>query len=202
MSLADLLEDFCTTASGNRIVAQGGAMPADQAETLRLAAFEDGYKAGWDDATNTSNETQARISSLFAQNMQDLSFTYHEAVAHVSKALKPVFRQIVGSVLPELTQGALCLQIAERLEEQVNRNLHPDVRIQVSREDEAAARRLLDRDFGFPVSVGAVPELVAGQAEMSFGDEEVTIDLNGAVDDIREILAGFSHENERILANG
>lgn len=84
-------------------------------EEARLAAFESGYKAGWDDAAAAEAAEQTRIGAELGRNLQALSFTYHEARAEVLRALAPLFEDMVGKLLPQAARAALPALVTERL---------------------------------------------------------------------------------------
>ena len=75
---------------------------AGQAETLvldtgaledaKLASFESGYSAGWEDAAAAQADDQTRVSADLARSLQSLTFTYHEARNHVLKAIEQIGR--------------------------------------------------------------------------------------------------------------
>lgn len=199
MTLVTLLEDFGTAKS------QPATSPPSapvQDDATRLAVFEDGFKAGWDDAMSAQNEDAHRISSQFAQNLQDLSFTYHEAVAHVTKSLRPVLTQTVGILLPKIAFQSIGSQIIEQIDTLIQSSAQPNVKILTSAEDHDAISSLLDRDVGFPVTCEVNLDLTSGQAEMVFDDGEVSIDCQEALDQITALFDGFVFENERSLVNG
>mgnify|MGYP003515970463 CR=1 FL=1 len=52
----------------------------------RLEAYEQGYRAGWEDAAAAHAEDQRRIRVDLARSLQALGFTYQEARAHVLKS--------------------------------------------------------------------------------------------------------------------
>ena len=76
------------------------------AEDARLASFEDGYKAGWDDAIAAQDKETARIRADFARSLEDLGFTYTEAHRHVLNAIEPLLRDMVCKVMPRMAHRA------------------------------------------------------------------------------------------------
>ena len=58
-------------------------------EDEKLAAYDTGYRAGWDDANAAQSDDQTRMKADLARNLQTLGFTYHEARTHILKALWP-----------------------------------------------------------------------------------------------------------------
>ena len=199
MTLMTLLEDF-GTAKAKPSPSAPAAPALDDAS--RLAVFEDGFKAGWDDAMSAQNDDAHRISSQFAQNLQDLSFTYHEAVAHVTKSLRPILSQTVGILLPKIASRSIGPQIIEQIDTLIQSSAQPNVKILTSAEDFEAVSSLLDREVGFPVTCEVNPDLATGQAEMVFDDGEIRIDCQEALAQITALFDGFVFENERILAHG
>ena len=48
-------------------------------EEAKLAAFEKGYTAGWEDAVAAQDDEVAELRADLGRNLQALSFSYHEA---------------------------------------------------------------------------------------------------------------------------
>ena len=92
------------------VVTQLGAI-----EEAKLAAYEQGYKAGWDDAAAAQSEDQTRIRADLARNLQQLSFTYQEARAHILKAVEPLLEEMVNRRLPDTARETLAPLVLERM---------------------------------------------------------------------------------------
>ena len=80
-------------------------------EDQQLQAFEKGYQAGWDDAVKAQADSIAKVSAEFGQNLQDMSFTYHEALSKLTLSIQPVLAEIIDKLLPSLAQKTLGPQI-------------------------------------------------------------------------------------------
>ena len=107
-----VLEDFGGPLDALTAAGRGAALPEEQ----RLAAFEDGYQAGWDDAARALSESHQKLSADLAQNLGDLAFTFHEARAHVLKGVEPLLRQMVSRILPDVARHALPGLVVEMLQ--------------------------------------------------------------------------------------
>ncbi|WP_368484348.1 ABC transporter ATP-binding protein [Pseudooceanicola sp. HF7] len=197
--IAMILEDF---GAPRRAPAATPAMSEEELETIRLEAFENGYKAGWDDAAKAMKEEQGHITSDFARNLQDLSFTYHEAHSHVLAAIRPLLNDVIDTVVPELARETLALRVKDQLEELATRKAAQRVEIVVVQDHVPVIEALLEEDFGFPLSVTADDTLSEGQVFLRFGEEETEIDLAAVTDGIRQAVEGFFTEQERKVQNG
>ena len=173
MSIAHLLESF---EHADRDESRPIAMSELTLEEEKLEAFERGYKAGWEDAAKAQVEDRSRVTSDLAKNLQEMSFTYHEAYGHLARALRPVLDQIVGAVLPDLAQKSLGPRIAEQLSDLAADAGKQDVEIVVAPRNADLVERLLERDTGFPVKLIKEPSLGDGQVFLRFGDGERQID--------------------------
>ncbi|WGW04339.1 FliH/SctL family protein [Tropicibacter oceani] len=200
-ALRQLFEDF------------GGAAPTVPVETApafneadlegqRLEAFENGFKAGWDDAIKAQSDDKTRISSSFGQHLQDLSFTYHEACSQVMNAMTPLLNEMVNVLLPGMARATIGAHIVEKLHEMSREIGTLEVQIAVSPGNVEAVSGLLEEDFGFPVRLIEDSTLADEQADIRFGKTEKQIDLGELVRSVSEAIAGFAHENQRKLANG
>lgn len=200
MQLADFLEDFEGQKPPSAMAVPTG--PLIDIEGEKLESFEEGYRAGWDDAIKAQSDDRTRISSDFAQNLQDLSFTYHEAYTQVLNAMTPLLEEMVHSVLPKLAHGALGLHIVEQLRNQSRDIGALDVEIVVAPACIEAVKSSLTQDFGFPLQLVEDETMAEGQADIRFGSHEQRIDLSEILAGVDQALKGFVHENQRKIANG
>ncbi|CUH79124.1 hypothetical protein [Tropicibacter naphthalenivorans] len=200
-ALRQLLEDFSAAAPSAGAQEAGGVNEAEL-EGHKLEAFENGYRAGWDDAVKAQSEDKARISSGLSQHLQDLSFTYHEAYSQVMNGMTPLLNEIVNALLPALARETLGQHIAEHLKEMAQQIGSMDVYIAVSPQNMDAVSPLLEQDFGFPIQVVADDTLAEEQADIRFGETEKQVDLGDLIASVTEAVAGFAHDNRRKIANG
>lgn len=198
-ALADLLEDFGTGPAHAGAMIQ---MNEDEHEAMRVDAFEQGYKAGWDDAIKTQSEDQSRISSDLAQNLQDLSFTYHEAYSQVVEGMAPLLNDMIESLLPTLARDALGLHVVEMLQDLTLTQSAQSVEVVVAPANRAAIAPLLSGDFKMPVTLTDDPQLAEGQADIRFGQIERRVDLAAVLNNIQEALQGFMQDNRKEVVNG
>ncbi len=198
MSISHLLEDFGTQSAGRPSI----AMTDVSLEEQRLESFEQGYKAGWDDALKAQNNTAVQISEEFARNLQDLSFTYREAYAHILKSMNPLLSQIVETVLPEMAQKTLGLRVIEQLQEMVKATGDTGIEVRVSCANQSAVASLLKQEFGFPVAIKDDASLSDTQALLRFDETEKQIDLGEVLSGIGQAVSGFFHEHQKEVVNG
>lgn len=171
-------------------------------EGQKLESFENGYKAGWEDAIKAHADDQNRLASDFTQNLQDLSFTYHEAYSQVLGAMTPLLDQMVKVLLPSLAREALGLHILDQLQEQCRSAGSPTVEVLVSPSNHSAVAKLMEQDFGYPLRLIEDEMLGDGQADIRFGETEQQIDLTSVLEGIEQAVKGFVYENNRKLAHG
>ena len=179
--LAEVLEDF---GSAVATPATPAALHDDGAiEAARLEGFDTGYRAGWDDAIKTQNDDHARIASDFAQNLQDLSFTYHEAYSQVLNGISPLLEDVVGKLLPGTLRDTLGLHISDQLGAMAREIGALEVQIAVAPGNAETVTPLIEQDFGFPLTLVEDDTLTDGQADIRFGETEKQIDLSGLLSD-------------------
>ncbi|SFQ04521.1 flagellar assembly protein FliH [Roseivivax halotolerans] len=175
-------------------------LPPDELEKRDLANFDQGYRSGWDDAVRTMEEENTRIKSDFAQNLQDLSFTYHEAYSHILAAMTPLLDEIVGAILPAALQGTLGAHVAARMGEVAAEIGNLNVRVAVSPTELSLVEPLADNITDFPVEVVADGSLAAGQADIRFSETvEERLDLSEIAEEIRTAIAGFCSDTRRAV---
>jgi len=203
IALHDFLEDF-GSAVGAAALAEPAGPVVDEAEVegMKLESFENGYRAGWDDAVKAQSDDKTRISSAFGQHLQDLSFTYHEASRQVMNSMTPLLHEIVASLLPEVARASLGQHIVEQLQNMAEELGELEVVVAVSPNNVEAVQPLLQGDFGFPVELTADDTLLEEQADIRLGDTEKQIDLGDLVASVSEAIQGFTHDNRRKVEHG
>ncbi|WP_101067128.1 FliH/SctL family protein [Roseovarius salinarum] len=195
MTLARLLEDFgavpaSTAASGNET----------DLEEYRLEAFEEGYRAGWDDSAAAQAQREDHVAADLAANLQRLSFTYHEAHAHILESIGPLMTEMAETVLPRLAHETLGARIVEIAQSAIRETPGAPVVIVISDTDRAALEKALPDDPGFPVSIREDPDLPSGQVGLNLGNSELEIDLDAVLAGIQHAVSDFFSEQQEQTA--
>lgn len=195
MSIEHLLEDF----GGPRQPTQPCAAVPDEEEieTRRLAAFEEGYQAGWDDSVQAHTKDKLRVTSDLAQNLLDMSFTFNEAYAHLFRELRPLLKEVVDKLLPEMMRRAIGPRVIEELQKAATDNLSGNVHVVVSPGDVGLVEHLVGQQDSFPVSVRGDATLAEGQAQLSLAHREIEINLDEMISEISAALDAFTHDLQK-----
>jgi len=183
------LEVFDTVSA-----ADGSLQPLVEAtavEEAKVASFEQGYSAGWDDAVSAQQGDQTRIRADLARNLQSLAFTFQDARSHVLQAIRPLILEMVDRLLPEVAHEALAPTVLEALspladdlaDAPLTLVLNPAVRGQV--ED------LVAQATGLPMVIEEEPSLPEGQVYIRFGPTETKVDLTQVTADIAIAVRAF-----------
>ncbi len=178
------LEVFETpqAASSTTVVTDVGAL-----EETKLASYEQGYSAGWEDATAAQAGDQTQIRADLARNLQTLSFTYHDARAHVLRAIEPVFEKVLLQILPEMAREAIAPMVLETLMPLTETMADAPVSLVLNPASRMAVEGLLEQATGLPITITEEPSLGAGQVYLRLGATETQIDLDRVTS---EILCG------------
>lgn len=182
------LEVFdCGDSQGNAtVVTDASAM-----EEARLAAYEQGYTAGWDDAAAAEAEDQSRLRSDLARNLQALGFTFEEARGHVLRALEPLLVQMTTQLLPALAREALASVVAETLLPLAQAATETPVMLVLNPAARPAVEPLLADVTSLPITIVEEPTLSEGQVYLRLGDVETQVNLDRAIETIAAALRGF-----------
>lgn len=189
----------------SRIAADGTAQPLVEASALeeaKIASFEQGYSAGWEDAAAAQQGDQSRIRSDLARNLQSLAFTFQDARGHVLQAIRPLILEMTNRLLPEVAHEALAptvlavlMPIAERLADApLVLVLHPAARDSVE--------GLLAQATGLPIVIEEEPSLGEGQVYIRLGTSETKVDLTEATADITAAVRAYFSLTNQETAHG
>lgn len=171
-------------------------------EAARLAGYETGYQAGWDDATKADDNERERIGAEFARNLQDLGFTFHEARSHVMQSLEPLLASMVNKVLPSLVSNTIGQVIVEEILPLAADAADCPIEVVTYPAGHATLEEFLSQNISVPLSIVEEDTLAEGQVYIRMGRTEKQIDLSGAVQRIGEAIAGLYEINEKAVENG
>ena len=193
------LEEFDLTSPALAAAPAPAATPSDLSEGDRLAAYEEGYQAGWDAAAKAQSEDQQRIGAEFARNLQEMSFTFHEARAHVIQAMEPLLEELVNTVLPGLISDAFVSTVQEELRPLIADSADAPVELVVGPGGRAILEGQIEGTAAAAIRLIEEPSLTEGQAYLRIGKTERRIDLSGALDRVRASVSALFELNERTL---
>jgi len=197
MSITHLLEDFGETRQ-----AAPETITDVSLEEERLAAFETGYQAGWDDAVKAQTEDARRITADLAQNLQDLRFTFEEAHGAVMQALRPLLLQMMTTILPRLAQESLAPRIAEMLHDLARDQGRLGIGIACSPDDATRLAHLIGDDPAIGATLTEDDTLGPGQVSLRFGEAEHEIDLGEVLGGIDATIRGFFEQHQTEAQQG
>ena len=198
MTIAPFLEDFGPAT-------RAPATPDDMEVALedqRLAVFEQGYRAGWDDALAAQDKADARASEAFAAALEDLSFPYREALARMIANTAPVIQAIVHQVAPRLLADSLSHIVWEEVETVLRDTSFTRVELVA-----APSRIALLSKTGASapgIEIALVPDDSLGPDRILFrvGPMERQIDFSHIVPRLQQAVAAFEHQSKDEKTHG
>ncbi|MCV2887483.1 ABC transporter ATP-binding protein [Ruegeria aquimaris] len=195
MSIAHLLEDFEINLMDPALVR---LIDEDGLEEIRLTAFEEGYSAGWDDAVQARTEDNGRITAALARNLEDLSFTYNEALTQMSLSLEPMFASLMSTVLPGTMDKSFTHHIVEQLKSMAQDQVAQPALLIVPSGVGAVLKPVLDQEFSFPVQLVEEASLPDGQACLRIGTQERDVDCSSILTSISEAMESFLYQAKEV----
>lgn len=202
ISVAELLEDFGRPAVAAEPAATGPTIDEATLEARRVDAYEDGYRAGWEDSAKAQTADRAALTSTLAQSLGDLSFTYQEAYGAMMAAVSPLLEDMVAKLLPDLARQTLGAHVVEQLRQRAADIAGLEVEIAVSSGCADAVAPLLEGEFTFPIRLVEDDTLAPEQADIRFAETESQIDLSDVLSAFTAVVEGFAEDTRRKIANG
>ena len=177
--------------------ASGGTVVLDvlALEESKLASYDQGYSAGWEDAVAAQTEDQGRLRADLGRHLQALGFSYQEARMHVLKAIEPLLIDITGRLLPDLARETLAPVVLEALMPLAEAMADTPVTLVMNPAARPAIEQLLDRATGLPLILQEEPTLSEGQVYLRLGTAETRVDLDHAIAEITAAVRGFFELN-------
>jgi flagellar biosynthesis/type III secretory pathway protein FliH len=182
------LEVFESAADADAPVDDAASLAQEEA---RLASYDSGYGAGWEDAMAAQSGDQTRLTADLARNLQSLGFTYHEARVHVLRGVQPLLQDIVSRLLPELARETLAPVVLEVLMPLAEEMADTPVVLHLNPASRPAVAALLEQATGLPMTLIDEPALAEGQVSLTLGQIGARVDLDAATAQIAAAVHAF-----------
>ncbi|WP_166417192.1 FliH/SctL family protein [Cochlodiniinecator piscidefendens] len=160
-------------------------------EEIRLQAYESGYTAGWEDAVKAQSTDKERVSAAFERNLQELSFTYHEARNGVLQGFEPLLREMVSKVLPALGQAQFAETVVAAIKKIAEEQVNTPIEVVLCSENREAIEAMLSPEPTLPIEIVEESSLGEGQVYLRFGTSEQKIDLSQIQTQLLSSVDGF-----------
>lgn len=200
MTLESLLETF--EGKSRKSVDPSGAIDPKTAETIKTEAFESGYRSGWEDAQKADADTRQRIEAEFERNIQNLVFTYSEAVDCVRGELKSFITAIVEGFLPEIVPDLTREHVRTELLKIADDLVEAPIEILTSPESKPLLEELLEKDFPLNIALVEDATLAERQVYIRIAEREIEVDVAPLVEALRTQLRAIVQTNEERTAHG
>lgn len=171
MTISHLLESFEGSTPARETNTEG--LKADE----ELAIFERGHKAGWDDCIAAQNSAAQALEENLAQNLRDLSFTYHEARSAVLQAIKPFIVSLVDTALPSFADKELGAKLAEFLHARTKDQISPQLKLSTHPSRVQFVQSILPQETPFEIELCEDTHLEESQITLAFSDAEYELDM-------------------------
>lgn len=192
------LEDFGAVTQAPASDPDPGMSP-DEVEVERLAAFDRGYSAGWEDATRAAEQDADRLKADFANTLRDMGFTFHEARAHVMRGLVPLLQAVVETILPEAVQATLGARLQEEITDLADDAADLPILLRTAPGEADAIRDTVAEVPGLPIDLAEDSSVPSGQLFLILGRSEVNMDLSGPVQRLRDTLEALDTDMKEKL---
>ena len=162
-----------------------------EVEEMRLAAYEQGYSAGWDDSVAAQSDEVARLRADLGRSLTEMSLSYRDARRHVLGTLEPLLHDMVTKVLPTIAHQTLGQIILEHLRPVAETMSAAPIIVTTAPSNRAVVEKLLTAQTGLPITVREEPTLGDGQAFLKAKGSEIRVDLDDVIVAIATAVAAF-----------
>lgn len=173
-----------------------------QLEEERLAAFDRGYAAGWDDSCKAAESRAADSQDALRARLQDLGFTFHEARAHVMQAMQPMLEAIMRHAVPKVLAATLGRRLVAEFEEMMRGTSDADIALLVAPGETPMVDEALADITALPIIIEEDPAIEPGQFHLRLGAKEREIDLNELGTRLEDALSALAAINKDTLSHG
>ena len=157
-------------------------------EATRIASFEKGYQAGWDDAAKTEAETKDRLDAEIGRNLEEMSFSFSEAQRNVSLSLEQLLRDMANLVFPALFAENFGEIVAELIKPVIEEAANLNARLICAPESVKLVEAVIQKSGKFALSVDIEPSFSKHQIKLELGHETHEFDGNALLIQMRKLI--------------
>lgn len=155
------------------------------------AAYEDGYRGGWDDCAKAEAETHRRIGADLAASLQEVTLTFAHARQDVLNSLGPLFEDMAAQLLPRLAAEATAPAVIAELQAIAATASGARIVMMAAPDALPALEHLITEHVAADVDLRAEPAFAQGQISIRFGSERRDINLSDAAARMAEAIRSF-----------
>lgn len=172
------------------------AAPANAVDTeaIRAKAYEAGYASGWEDAIASDNTTKQRVDAEFERNIQNISFSYNEALDRVRGELKNFVDALIQQFLPRILPDLLKEHVRSELMQMGETAIDLPVKLVSAPDCHATIAQLLEADFPIEIQLVEEPSLASGQVFIRMANQEVSVNLLPLVETLQAQFAALQDD--------
>lgn len=185
MSLGRLLETFDPAIS--RVGKGSATLDESAVEAIRSRAFEAGYASGWEDAGKAESSARQRIEAEFERNIQNMAFTYHEAVDRVRSELGDFVSALIDGFFPSLVPQLLLEHVRTELTRIADQFVEVPIELVCSSDTQALIGELLEHsEFALEIELVEDQSLAERQVFVRVAEREIEVDLKPLLNTLRQ----------------
>ena len=200
MTLQNLLETFQVRAQGDDT--SEGAVDPKEAERIRTEGFEAGYASGWEDAQSADKDTRQRIEAEFERNIQNLVFTYSEAVDCIRGELKSFLSAVVEGFLPEIVPDLTREHVRNELLKIADDLIEAPVEIVCSPDSRVLLEELLQGQTPLDIRLVEDASLAARQVYIRIAEREIEVNVAPLNEALRAQLRAVAETDQERTSHG
>ena len=185
MTLGNLLETF-DPLKAKTSKSESAILEPAEIEQIRAKTFEAGYASGWEDATSAGDEARNRVEAEFERNIQNLAFTYNEAVDRVRGELKGFVAALIESFFPAIVPDLLREHVRAELIRIADEFVEVPLEIVVSPDCAPLIEDMLQADFAMKITLLTDENLASRQVFIRMAEREVEVDLSPLLSALQE----------------
>ena len=194
MTLENLLETF--DARGQTPVAPTGQTDPNELEGLRSESYDAGYASGWEDALKSDTEARNRVEAEFERNIQNLVFTYTEAVDCIRGEVKNFVSAIIEGFLPEIVPDLTREHLRNELLKVADNMIEAPVEIVTSSDSKPLLEDLLDNEFSLNIALVEDNGLAPRQVFIRIAEREIEVNVDPMIEALRKQFQALAETNE------
>lgn len=186
--VSNLLEDFSNSTSD-------GSETGDDTEPMedvKLAAFEDGYRAGWDDALAAQREAGKLISETTRDILAAATLTREDAVTAIGKGACDLLGAVIDKIFTEHRAKALTAQVIAAVETRLRKAGDAPIVIAAAPELASELSQVVGPLFEAELTFRPDEALPADEVEIKVADAAYLIDHDALHFEISEIIAALN----------
>lgn len=198
MRLSGVLETFDSKLESDE---ESSGFSSEVIEDQKLASFEAGYRAGWEDSVAASNTSDHKMYEKFGKEILRLQETQSAELDRVTTQVREFNLVALEKFFASAKEIIFVKKICQKIDSEIRDRQDFKINLAVSRKKDVEFLKNLQSEIDQEIKTKIDSNLNDGDLRLEIGSSKWEFNLESVIDEMTGVLLDLNSETDRDLYN-